>query len=153
MYHTRLVAVAALQSANDDTATSRLDERGLDRDHPEHGKHLLGQHGGAVIALESTGSMARAPMMLVGYPPLGSLTSPMVLVGPPPSLLRLAPDLCIIWLVSISLGPSPGMSLAVLASLGQLLSGDIWHPWLRLLGTRDGVQCWQTWPGSIDSRS
>ena len=30
VYNTRLVAIAALQSANDDTATSRLDERGLD---------------------------------------------------------------------------------------------------------------------------
>ena len=50
-----LVTAAALQSARDDTATSRLDERGLDRDHPEHGQHLLGQRGGAVVALESTG--------------------------------------------------------------------------------------------------
>ena len=68
----RLVAVAALRSARDDTATFRLDERGLDRDHPEHGQHLLGQRGGAIMASEYTGSKARAAMVLVGYPPLGS---------------------------------------------------------------------------------
>ena len=79
-------------------------------------------------------SMARAPMMLVGYPPLGSLTSPMVLVGPPPSLLRLAPDLCIIgsypypW---VHLLACPSQSWHLLASCCQVASASMaqapWH--------------------------